>query len=121
MKTFDNDFYKELLRLRGKQINNNRRPQYFGHLTNDIIYKRLAPGVLDELRRKNPVLRTGRRATAHHQWLTRDAGHPKLREHVAKVTVLMKVSGDWLQFRRMLDKALPKYGENLELLFKEPV
>ena len=28
-----------------------RRPQYFGILTNDIVYKRLAPGVLDELKR----------------------------------------------------------------------
>ena len=26
-----------------------KKPQYFGHLTNDIIYKRLAPSVLDEL------------------------------------------------------------------------
>ena len=28
-----------------------KRPQYFGVLTNDVVYKRLAPGVLEELKR----------------------------------------------------------------------
>ena len=28
-----------------------KRPQYFGILTNDIVYRRLAPGVLDELKK----------------------------------------------------------------------
>ena len=31
-----------------------QRPRYFGLLTNDIVYDRLAPGVLDELKKIEP-------------------------------------------------------------------
>ena len=37
-----------------------KRPQYFGSLTNDIVYKPLAPGVFDELKRVTPRLVSGR-------------------------------------------------------------
>jgi len=32
-----------------------KRPSYIGHWTNDIVYDRLAPGVLSDLRKKNPL------------------------------------------------------------------
>ncbi|MFI4990895.1 MAG: P63C domain-containing protein [Solirubrobacterales bacterium] len=56
IKTFPPDFYSEMFRLRGLDYPNGtvKRPQYFGNLTNDIVYKRLAPGVLEELRRVTP-------------------------------------------------------------------
>src|SRR5690606_14898692 len=40
--TFGNEFYQQLFRLRGLdyQKDSVKRPQYFGHLTNDIIYRR---------------------------------------------------------------------------------
>jgi hypothetical protein len=31
-----------------------QRPRYFGVLTNDIVYDRLAPGVLEERKKANP-------------------------------------------------------------------
>jgi len=42
--TFPNEYYAQLFRLRGLDFPRDsvRRPQYFGHLTNDIIYARLA-------------------------------------------------------------------------------
>src|SRR5690606_38364207 len=45
--TFPDVFYEELFRLRGLEFPKEtvKRPQYFGHLTNDIIYDRIAPGV----------------------------------------------------------------------------
>jgi hypothetical protein len=49
MKTFPPDYYEQLFRLRGLPYPpevSNFRPQYFGKLTNDIIYKRIAPGLL---------------------------------------------------------------------------
>lgn len=107
MRTFQPDFYKEMFRLRGLPFNGSvKRPQYIGHLTNDLIYARLAPGVLEELRVKNPE-----RKVKHFQWLTPEVGHPKLSEHLTAVTVLMKVSDSWDAFKAMLDKALPKYKE----------
>ena len=110
IRTFEADFYKELFRLRNiPYAGSVKRPQYIGHLTNDLIYSRLAPGVLRELRTMNPSDSKGRRKSKHHQWLTKDMGHPKLQQHLASVTALMKASDTWDQFKTMLDRALPVY------------
>jgi hypothetical protein len=112
VKTFSDDFYKELFRLRNKKADDiKRRPPYFGKLTNDIVYSRLAPGVLAELKQKNPVTGSGTRKVRHHQWLTADIGNPRLREHLAQVTALMKISADWSTFIAHLDQVAPKVGD----------
>ena len=108
-KTFPIDFYKEIFRMKGWSLNpRSQRPSVLGHYTNDIVYARLAPGVLDKLQTINPTLPTGRRATLHHQWFTTDIGHPKLKEHVAGVVALMKDSDDWEEFQAKLDRVFPK-------------
>jgi hypothetical protein len=83
LSTFPEDFYREMFRLRGLDFPREsvRRPMYFGHLTNDVVYKRLAPGVLDELRRVTPKDDNGRRKHKFFQRLTNNVGYPKLREH----------------------------------------
>ena len=109
VKTFPAEFYKELFRLRKIPYNGNlKRPQYIGHDTNNLVYARLAPGVLDELRRKNPANEKGARKSKHFQWLTEDFGHPRLQQHLAAVTALMKASDAWSEFKQLLDRALPK-------------
>jgi hypothetical protein len=47
VQTFPVDFYEQLFRLRSLDYPaySVKRPQYFGVLTHDIMYKRLAPGV----------------------------------------------------------------------------
>jgi len=119
VKTFSDDFYKELFRLRGKpwEVESSKRPLYFGMLTNDIVYSRLAPGVLDELQKKNPRLESGRRRSQHHRWLTRDVGHVKLREHLATATALMKISPTYEQFISYLDQACPKFNMTIPMAF----
>ena len=110
VRTFEADFYKELFRLRGIPYTGSvKRPAYIGHLTNDLVYSRLAPSVLRKLREMNPTNDRGRRKAKHHQWLTKDIGHPKLEQHLASVTALMKASDTWVQFKKMLDRALPVY------------
>jgi hypothetical protein len=112
VSAFPPDFYKEMFRLRKLPFNGKaKRPQYIGHLTNDLVYARLAPGILDELKTKNPRTETGHRKATHHQWLTPEMGHPKLAQHLASVTTLMKVNDDWDAFKVMLERALPKYKE----------
>ena len=97
-KTFPDEFYEQLFRLRGWSYVNLggkppfKRPILVGKLTNDIVYDRLAPGVLDELKRKNPKDEKGHRKHKLFQWLTDDIGHPKLREHLVAVITLMKAS-----------------------------
>jgi hypothetical protein len=119
VKTFPDEFYQQLFRLRGLEFPRDtvKRPQYFGYLTNDIIYKRLAPGVLEELKRTEPKTPSGRRKGTIQQRLTPDLGHPKLREHLASVCTIMDLSDDYHDFMKKLDKRHPKYGETLELDF----
>lgn len=109
VQTFSPDFYKEMFRLRNIPYDGSlKRPQYIGHLTNDVVYSRLAPGVLDELRRKNPANGRGRRKAKHHQWLTSNLGHPELRAHIKAVVTLMKIFRDWPSFYAAIEISLPK-------------
>jgi hypothetical protein len=110
-KTFPDEFYKQMFRLRKwefKPSSVRKRPGVVGKYTNNIVYDRLAPGILDELKKKNPKLPTGGRKHKHFQWLTEDIGDPRLREHLASVITLMRASSEWTQFMRMLDRALPR-------------
>jgi len=121
-KMFPDDFYQELFRLRGWQYSplSVKRPQVVGHLTNDIVYQRLAPGVLTELKRLLPKDKeTKRRKNKLFQRLTEDVGHPRLREHLASVTTLMRASATWNGFYRLLQRALPKYKQTLPLPFPD--
>lgn len=119
VKTFPDEFYEQLFRLRDLEFPKDtvKRPQYFGYLTTDIIYKRLAPGVLEELKKTEPKTSSGKRKGTIQQRLTPDLGHPKLREHLASVTTIMALSDDYKDFMRKLDKRHPKYGETLLLDF----
>jgi P63C domain len=108
VSTFPPDFYKEMFRLKRVPYTSElKRPKYFGHLTNNLVYKRLAPGVLNELRVRNPVTESGRRKHAHHQHLTPNFGNPKLLHHLGKVTALMSISETWTDFEGLLNKHLP--------------
>lgn len=115
-KTFPIDFYKEIFRLKGWSLDpQSQRPSVLGHITNEIVYARLAPGVLEELQRINPTLATGRRGTHHHRWFTTDVGHPKLKEHLAAVIALMKTSRTWEDFMSRLRVAFPTRLESSSL------
>lgn len=110
VRTFPTEFYKEMFRLRKIPYREDvKRPQYIGVLTNDLVYARLAPGVLDELRRLTPRDEKGRLKHHLHRRLTEDVGHPKLQQHLSAVAALMKASDTWGQFKPMIDRALPKY------------
>jgi hypothetical protein len=119
IKTFPSDFYRELFRLRGWPfpVLSQAKPPLVGKLTNNLVYQRLAPGVLGELRRLTPRNDQGRLKHHLHRWLTEDTGHPKLREHLAAVIALMRASETWENFVLALDRALPRYDntESLDL------
>lgn len=117
IQTFPTDYYRELFRLRGLSFPTTsvKRPQYFGVLTNDIVYKRLAPGVLDELRRVTPRNDDGRPKAKYFQSLTSNTGYPKLREHLGRVVMLMQLSNDYNDFKLKLEQFLPVYTPQLAL------
>ena len=120
-KTFPDEFYKEICRLKGwpeHYAYHNHRTMEMARITNDIVYERLAPHILDELQRINPwVPEVGGRRNKHHQYLTTDLGHPKLREHLVGVMALMRSCEYWREFEMSLWKAYPSYRDTKPLLF----
>lgn len=122
IQTFPTDYYRELFRLRGLSFPTTsvKRPQYFGVLTNDIVYKRLAPGVLEELRRVTPRNDDGRPKAKYFQSLTSNTGYPKLREHLGRVVMLMQLSKDYNEFKMRLEQFLPVHTPQLALELGHP-
>ena len=49
--------------------------------------------------------------------LTEDLGHPKLREHLASVTTIMRLSNHYDDFEVKLDLIHPRYDTTLSLPF----
>jgi len=120
-KTFPDEYYVNLCRLKKMPHKpGSARPGCFGGLTNNIVYERLAPGILDELRRINPIRESGQRSAKHHQWLTRQTGYLKLRDHLAKAVTLMEVTSTWEEFLLFLDRFAPRVNRNLSLAFPLP-
>ena len=120
-KRFPDEFYRELFRLRNWSFDplSVKRPILVGKLTDHIIYKRLPPGVLDELKAKNPKNDLGRRAKKHHQLLTQEVGHPHLDRQIASSMTLMRISSTWTQFNSHLKKAFPIIGETQDMFGDE--
>lgn len=112
VKTFPGSYFRELCRLRGVQFRPDMRlPPYFGHLTNDIVYKRLHPRVLTALQEKTGRNESGNRPNKLHQYLSEDVGHPKLLQHLGLVIGLMRISSNYKQFKAHLDTAAPIPGD----------
>jgi hypothetical protein len=122
VKRFPDEFFSNMFDMKGWTWNyaSTKKPGVVGRYINDQVYSRLAPFVLEELRRINPVTDKGRRKTKHHVWLTDEIGHPKLQEHFAVLIALQKASGkNWNNYLRMLNRSLPKYGQTMEMDFPD--
>ena len=121
-KRFPDEFYQQMFRLRGWQWRGMKvnRPSVVGHYTNDLVYQRLAPGILEKLRELNPKDEKGYRKARHQQYLTDDIGVPALYEHLHSTTAFMRASTGWDQFYRMMQRAFPKLNSTMLLDFPEP-
>lgn len=119
MKTFDHEFYENMFRLRGipyppEKI--NYKPSYFGHLTNDIVYKRLAPGVLSALKEE---AKKEEKKTHLHRHLTAGYGRQELLKHLGGLVWMMQDCDNWNDFIIRLDKRCPRYGDTASIDFDE--
>lgn len=117
VKTFNEDFFEMIYRMNGwTWTGATKHPGVVGKWINDIVYERIAPKVLEELRRRNPKNENGNRSHKHHQFLSEEIGHPKLKEHIAGVMAIGRLSGNnWQRFMRNLDRAYPKWYTTPEL------
>jgi hypothetical protein len=120
VRTFPAEYYEELFRLRGLPYPPNDpkfRPQYFGMLTNDIVYERLAPGLLEAL--KKQAQKDEKKAHLHRR-LTEEVGHPRLKEHLASVVTAMKLSNDYPDFINKLNRVHPRFGDTYAIELDAP-
>lgn len=122
LKTFPPEYYEQLFKLYGLDYppvgNKSWRPAFFGHITNDVVYSRLAPDLLPEL--KKAATRAERKSKLH-QWLTQDIGHPKLREHLASIVSILKLSRTPDDFKANVNLVHPRHGDTKPLDFGGPV
>jgi hypothetical protein len=120
-KRFPDEFYRQMFRLKNWQFPTPgaSKPGVVGRYTLDIVYERLAPGLVDELSERNPKGEAGNRKAKHHQWLTEDVGHPALSNHIHAVMGLMRASTTWDGFKILLDMAFPKKGGQLLLALED--
>lgn len=120
-KRFPDEFFKEMFRLREWAYPSvgGTRPGVVGKYINNLVYERLAPGLLRELEAKNPKTATGYRKAKHHQWLSDDVGHPALAAHLHSVIAFMRASSNWQQLIDLMDRAFPKKGDTLPLLLTD--
>jgi len=120
VKKFPAEFYEEMFRLRGLPFDPNsvKRPPYFGHLTNDIVYRRLAPGVWKELKARARKNAEGKSTHQLHRLLTPTVGDPRLRDLLMKVITVMQLSNKWGDFKEKLDRVAAPYNETLQLPFE---
>ncbi len=116
-KTFPDEFYKQIYRLKDWDYptGSTKRTPYIGRITNQIVYEKLPPGVIEGLQEKNEVMpETKRRKWKHFQFLSEDLGQPDLRNHLLQVITLMRVSNSWIQFERLLKRAFRKKDDFFE-------
>lgn len=120
-KTFPDEFYEQMFRLKGWKLSpfSVKKPSVIGHYTNDIVYSRLAPGIVKKLKELNPKTEKGFRKDRHHQFFTRDMGFPELTQHISNLIFLMKGATNWARFHRALDRAAPRYGDTLQIDYQE--
>lgn len=106
-KRFPDEFFKQAYRIHGWQyprFEGKNHPQYLGKFINKFVYDRLPPGVLEELKRKNPPNSNGNRQFRHHQFLTEDVGNEKLKQELNSVTTVMKLSDNLQDFKEKITK-----------------
>jgi hypothetical protein len=107
VKTFPNEFFSQIYRLRGWRgpIGTARSPEV-GKIINKYVYERLPKGILEELQTRNPSdFETKRRKFKHHQFLTEELGHPELRTHLQQIIYLMRACHSWYQFKQLFEQA----------------
>lgn len=111
VRTFPVDYFKHLCRLRGVELRPDMKlPQYFGKLTNNLIYRRMAPGLLKKLKERK--IERGNPSNKLHSWLSEDVGFRGVLVHLGIVVGLMKIHTNYDAFEKQLNEIAPIYPES---------
>lgn len=110
-KTFHDQFYREIFRLRKWDFTVNgikKRPGVVGKYTNQFIYNKLPKNVVEFIRDRTPKSESGNYLVRLHQSLTPDVGREHLQNQLVAVTAIMSVSRSWEEFKRLFER---RYGQ----------
>lgn len=110
-RMFPEEFFRQIYRLHHwpYKPGNAKRTPFVGHLINKYVYGELPPGVLEEIRRLNPVTERGYRRRKHFQHLTADTGNEHLDRQIMTVITVMRISETKEEFGRHFSKAFGKH------------
>lgn len=120
-KKFPDEFYENIYKLKGWPWPGMGKNRYsvVGNYTRDLVFERLAPGLLPQLESKSPKDEKGNRSNKLHQWLTKDIGNPMLAQHLHTLVMFQRLAiangHGWQRFVKTVDQVLPKKGSTLEL------
>jgi hypothetical protein len=124
-KKFPDEFYENIYKLKGWPWPGMSKNRYsvVAQYTRDLVFERLAPGLLAKLEVKSPRNEKGSRPNKLHQWLTEDIGDPMLKQHLHSLVMFQRLAiangYGWHRFVKMVDKVLPRKGATLELPFPD--
>ena len=124
-KKFPDEFYENIYKLKGWVWPGMQKNRFsvVAHYTRDLVYERIAPGLLRELESKTPKDEKGNRQNKLHQYLTEDVGDPLLAQHLHSLIMFQRLAiGNgygWNRFVKMVDQVLPKRGATLLIPFPQ--
>lgn len=120
-KKFPDEFYENIYKLRGWPWPGMGKNRYsvVAHYTRDLVYERMAPGLLKELEQKTPKDDKGNRENKMHQWLSEDIGDPMLAKHLQSILTLQRLAiangWGWNKFMSTVNQIMKKKGQTLDL------
>jgi hypothetical protein len=126
VKKFPDEFYENIYKLKGWPWPGMAKNRYsiVAHYTRDLVYERMAPGLLQELERKSPKNEKGHRDVLMQRWLSEDVGDPMLAQHLHSLIMFQRLAlangYGWKRFLNMVDQVLPKKDATMLLPFIEP-
>jgi hypothetical protein len=124
VKKFPDEFYENIYKLKGWAWPGMSKNRYsvVGHYTNNLVFDRLAPGLLRDLQSKSPKNEKGYRPNKLHQWFTEDVGDPMLAQHLHSLVMFQRLAiangYGWQRFLHMINQVLPRRGDTLQLPFE---
>lgn len=119
-KRFPDVYYKELFRLNGWDYtirDIRKRPSVIGKWTNELVYKQLPKGVLEELKAKTPKSPKGNNTARLHQSLSEDIGNPALSSQITQMVTLFQLSDNMKQMWQQFEKLKSRQHGQLSLPF----
>lgn len=125
-KKFPDEFYENIYKLRGWSWAGMGKNRFsiVAHYTRDLVYERMAPGLLNELVTKSPKDEKGQRENKLHQWLSADVGDPMLASHLQSLLTLQRLAiangWGWHKFVNMVNQVMPRKGDTLALPLDDP-